>query len=339
MERWHGCAVGVVSTLLVIALAGCGGVGPTASVTPSAATSGATATPGGPSAEPGPTTTPGPTATQEPLPGVTAAPSASAAPSPTTIRPITPSPTTMRPTTVRPTTVRPTTVRPTTTTAPPTSCSIPASLRGKDLTSLGTTAKVIALTFDGGGSNAGTASILATLADMSKPATFFLTGDFVDAYPASARRIAASYPLGNHTQNHPDLTTLSNSRVVDEIRLGAASIRRATGVDPRPYFRFPLGARDARTIALVNDECYVPFRWTVDSLGWKGTKLGGMTAAKVTQRVLDGATPGGIILMHLGANPDDGTTLDADALPAIIRGLRERGYTLVTLERVLPATP
>lgn len=196
---------------------------------------------------------------------------------------------------------------------------------------------MIALTFDGGGSNAGTAAILDTLATTGTPATFFLTGDFANAYPESARRIAASYPIGNHTQNHPDLTTLSDAGVREEIRTGAASIRSVTGVDPRPYFRFPFGAVNARVIRLANAECYVPFRWTVDTLGWQGTKA--MSAAAVRQRVLDGASPGGIILMHLGAHPTDSSTLDADALPGIIAGLRAQGYTLVTVERLLPAAP
>lgn len=39
--------------------------------------------------------------------------------------------------------------------------------------------------------------------------------------------------------------------------------------------------------------------------------------------------------MHLGANPDDGTTLDADALPDVISGLRSLGYSVVTLEAML----
>jgi peptidoglycan/xylan/chitin deacetylase (PgdA/CDA1 family) len=43
--------------------------------------------------------------------------------------------------------------------------------------------------------------------------------------------------------------------------------------------------------------------------------------------------------MHVGSNPDDGTTFDADALPRVIDAIRAQGYTLVTLERVLPATP
>ena len=75
----------------------------------------------------------------------------------------------------------------------------------------------------------------------------------------------------------------------------------------------------------------VPFRWTTDTLGWKGTEGGG-SAAAVTRRVLQQARPGGIVLAHLGANPDDGTTFDADALPAVIDRIRAAGYDFVTLD-------
>jgi hypothetical protein len=37
-------------------------------------------------------------------------------------------------------------------------------------------------------------------------------------------------------------------------------------------------------------------------------------------------------MSSLGSNPDDGSTLDAAALPAIIDGLRARGYGFVTLQ-------
>jgi peptidoglycan/xylan/chitin deacetylase (PgdA/CDA1 family) len=84
----------------------------------------------------------------------------------------------------------------------------------------------------------------------------------------------------------------------------------------------------------MNDECYVAVRWSVDSLGWKGTS-GGMTTTKVRDRVLAAARPGMVVLMHVGANPDDGTTLDAAALPAVIDGLRAKGYTFVTLQQAL----
>jgi peptidoglycan/xylan/chitin deacetylase (PgdA/CDA1 family) len=56
----------------------------------------------------------------------------------------------------------------------------------------------------------------------------------------------------------------------------------------------------------------------------------GQSVASVTSRVLAHLEPGEIILMHTGANPDDHSTLDADALPGIITAIRARGYRLVT---------
>ncbi len=265
----------------------------------------------------------------------TTRPTSSAAPRPTT------GATTPRPTTPRPTTSAPTprpTVTPTRTTSPPSTCSIPSRLLGRDLTALGTERKVVALTFDAGSGNEAVASILRTLAAEGVPGSFFLTGQFVDDFPASARAIAGRYPVGNHTYTHPDLTTLTSSSVRAEIRKAAARITAVTGQDPRPWFRFPFGAVDARTISVVNAECYVPFRWTVDTLGWKGTS-GGQSVASVVSRVVSAARPGEIVLMHVGAHPTDHSTLDADALPRMIRELRARGYSFVTLSAVIGPAP
>ena len=213
-------------------------------------------------------------------------------------------------------------------------CALAARYRGQDVEVVPTASKIAVLTFDGGSSSSGVTSVLSTLATKHAAATFFLTGDFARTSPGASASIGSAHPVGNHTDTHPDLTTLSSTAVVDEIRDGAAAIRAATGGAPGPWFRFPYGARDARTIDLVNDECYVAVRWSVDSLGWKGTS-GGMTTATVRDRVLAAARPGMIVLMHLGAHPTDGTTLDAAALPAVIDGLRAKGYSFVTLPQAL----
>jgi peptidoglycan/xylan/chitin deacetylase (PgdA/CDA1 family) len=223
-----------------------------------------------------------------------------------------------------------------TTTPPP--CAVPEKLRGQDVERLPVTDKLIALTFDAGANADGVPSIRRTLNDKLARAPFFLTGDFVTMFPKKSARIADEYLVGNHTMTHPDLTTLSDRAVRREVRDAERVILAETGQDPRRFFRFPFGARTAHTIALVNSLCYVPFRWTVDTLGWKGTS-GGMTTAKVVDRVLAGASPGAIVLMHVGSNPDDGSTLDADALPTVIDQLRARGYSLVRLSRVMSATP
>lgn len=224
-------------------------------------------------------------------------------------------------------------------TASPAPCLVPARLRNQDLERLPVDDKVIALTFDAGANADGVPSIRATLRDKDvKKATFFLTGRFVENYPVKSKRLADDYLVGNHTNTHPDLTTLTDRAVRRQVRAAQRTILERTGEDPRRFFRFPYGARNAHTIALVNNLCYVPFRWTVDTLGWKGTS-GGMSVQKVVDRVLAAAAPGAIVLMHVGSNPDDGTTLDADALPTVIDELRERGYTFARLSRVMSPAP
>ena len=132
---------------------------------------------------------------------------------------------------------------------------------------------------------------------------------------------------------HPGFTGLTDDAIVQQVR-GAEQTILAEGADPRPLFRFPYGERDARTIAAVNSLGYVAVRWTVDTLGWKGTS-GGASVQAVVDRVQAGQQPGEIVLMHIGSNPDDGTTLDADALPQVIDRLRAAGYGFITLDAVL----
>ena len=52
----------------------------------------------------------------------------------------------------------------------------------------------------------------------------------------------------------------------------------------------------------------------------------------ISQRVLGTVRPGQVVLLHVGAHPTDGSTLDADALSCIIDGTRARGYGFITLD-------
>jgi peptidoglycan/xylan/chitin deacetylase (PgdA/CDA1 family) len=210
----------------------------------------------------------------------------------------------------------------------------PAALAGRDLEVLPGVGPLVALTFDAGANSAGLASILQTLKGGGVRGTFFLTGSWAAAYPAGvASIVAGGHRVGNHSMTHPGFTGLSDAAIGEEI-LGAQQAIQAAGGDPRPLFRFPFGERDARTIATVNSLGYVPVRWTVDTLGWKGTS-GGVTTQVVADRVLSKLQQGEIVLMHIGSNPEDGTTLDADALPQVITRLRQAGYGFTTLDALL----
>ncbi|WP_307490500.1 polysaccharide deacetylase family protein [Pseudarthrobacter defluvii] len=210
----------------------------------------------------------------------------------------------------------------------------PESLRGQDLTVIPGAGRVVALTFDAGANAAGLPKILSALAARGVAGTFFLTGNWAANNPqAVAQIVAAGHRVANHSMTHPGFTSLGDDLIAQQVR-GAEQAILAAGADPRPLFRFPYGERDTRTIAAVNTLGYVAVRWTVDTLGWKGTS-GGASIQTVADRVLAGLQPGEIVLMHIGSNPDDGTTLDADALPQVIDRITAAGYGFATLDAVL----
>jgi peptidoglycan-N-acetylglucosamine deacetylase len=271
-----------------------------------------------------------------PEPPVAVSPTATptvTAPAPTTSATPTPSSTTKPPTSSS--TSKP--PAPSSTSKPPTpGPPFPRSLLGQDVQRVPTSNRVVALTFDAGANADAVDPILTCLAQQHVTATFFLTGNFVAAFPQPARRIAAAgHRIGNHSVNHPYFTSLTDADIRAQLSAAAATIRGTTGADPAPLFRFPYGDRDAHTIATVNAAGYLPVRWTVDSLGWQGTMNGTRGADFVIQRVLAAATPGEIVLMHVGSNPDDHSMLDAAALPGIIAALKAQGYGFVTLDALL----
>jgi peptidoglycan/xylan/chitin deacetylase (PgdA/CDA1 family) len=217
--------------------------------------------------------------------------------------------------------------------APRANETIPPSLLGTQWYALPTTEKVVALTFDAGANAAAVPSILATLEESGVPATFFLTGRWVED-PEYAAQIGARYPVANHSYTHPDLTELSDDGVTGEISDGGERIEEATGRDTHPMFRFPFGASDSRTIGIANSLGYGCINWTVDTRGWQGTS-GGQSADLIVDRVVGALQPGEIVIMHVGSHPTDGSTLDADALPRVIEELRARGYGFATIDQYL----
>jgi peptidoglycan-N-acetylglucosamine deacetylase len=188
----------------------------------------------------------------------------------------------------------------------------------------------IALTFDAGSDAGNTTAILDLLAARHVHATFSLTGAWARANPQLARRIARDgHVIVNHTDTHRSFTgastgapALTSAERASQLARADASIMAITGVSTKPWFRPPYGDIDASTpVDAARSGYRSVLLWTVDSLGWKG-----LAPASVVARCLDGATPGGILLLHVGS-----ASTDAAALPGILDGLQARGFALVTV--------
>jgi peptidoglycan/xylan/chitin deacetylase (PgdA/CDA1 family) len=186
--------------------------------------------------------------------------------------------------------------------------------------------KVYALTFDAGADRGFAPQILDTLKANGIHASFGMTGVWAEANPDLIRRIVdEGHHLINHSWNHPSFPALNSAQRADQLRRTADLIRSQTGVELQPWFRPPYGEyNDAVLADLAANGYAINVMWTTDSLGWDG-----LSAAAITQRVLDQAVPGGIGLFHVGA-----ASQDSAALQGIIDQLRERGYRFATVKEL-----
>jgi len=184
----------------------------------------------------------------------------------------------------------------------------------------------IALTFDDNNQPARALAVIDVLERYNVPATMFLIGKSVTAYPGLTRAIAdGGFEVGDHSRSHAVLTSLSWTALVSEIGAGSVAFNRATGRRTAPLMRPPYGATNATVAAAAGEKGFLYLvLWDVDTNDWQGR-----SAAAIRDHVLSHARNGSIVLMHLSA-PNT-----AAALPGIITGLRNRGYELLTVSALL----
>lgn len=215
-----------------------------------------------------------------------------------------------------------------TTTAAPTGAPapLPTSTGTQDSYSrVATSLPFIALTFDDGPHPTNTPRLLDLLKSKNVKATFYVVGTNVRRYPEIMRRIVAEgHEIGNHTVNHPNLTKLSDDGVRKELRDCHQAIVSTTGVAPRTL-RPPYGAITSAQKSWIRKEFgYPSIMWSVDPEDWK--KPG---SSVVTSRLVSGAGPGGILLVH------DIHAPTIDAMPATIDQLLAKGYQFVTVTQLI----
>ena len=184
----------------------------------------------------------------------------------------------------------------------------------------------VALSFDAAWGNEDTQTLLDILASHNVKATFFMTGGWVDSYPDDVKAIAAAgHDLGNHSQNHPQMSTLSASECEAELTQVHEKVRALTGIEMK-LFRPPYGDYNNQLMDVAGGLGYHVIQWNVDSLDWKD-----YGADDIVSRVLNhkNLCNGSIILMHNGAK------YTKAALDRVITGLQEKGYEIVPVSQLI----
>ena len=184
--------------------------------------------------------------------------------------------------------------------------------------------KVVALTFDDGPTER-TGEILSILDECGVKATFFLTGQDIEAHPQEARMIAeAGHEIGNHTYSHPRMVFKSYSFIKREIERTDALIRES-GYAGEIHFRPPYGKKLLLLPLYLKQHGQKTILWDLEPNSYPEIDA---SSENIVRYVVDNVQPGSIVLLH-AMYDNKGTTIGA--LKGIIEGLREKGYTFYSV--------
>lgn len=220
-------------------------------------------------------------------------------------------------------------------------------LRG-NIRSVKTRTKAIALTFDLCELSDRTSGYDWRIVDLLRRervrATFYASGKWLRSHPVRAQQIMSDplFEMGNHAWTHGNFGVLPEPRMREQIdwtqaqyallreQLLASARFRASNRRPETIparlasFRLPYGRCSPAALDLLAARGLPVIQWSI-------VAAEGSSPERLAKGVLVAAKPGDIVLMHANGL-GKGT---AQALPAIVRGLQARGFTLLTVSELL----
>lgn len=141
-----------------------------------------------------------------------------------------------------------------------------------------------------------------------------------------AKRIKAmGFEIGSHGHMHKNYSEHTDTWVREQVQKSEQAIKDVLGVKTT-LIRTPNGDFNKHTIQVLNQMGYTVIQWNTDSLDWMNPGV-----EQIKQRVLTRCIPGDIILMHAS----DSCKQTHLALPAIIDGLRAKGYQFATVSELI----
>ncbi|MEC0232447.1 polysaccharide deacetylase family protein [Paenibacillus alba] len=176
----------------------------------------------------------------------------------------------------------------------------------------------VAITIDDGPTK-DTSKLLKILKELDTHVTFFFLGQNAEKYHESvSQAVYDGHVVGYHSDTHPQMTKMSYDDQLKEFKSGLDKLAK-WDKNPITLFRPPYGAYNNDTKLITEDNHMSMVLWNEDTKDWSSTN-----AAAIAKSVLAQVQSGSIIVMH-----DHPSTIAA--LPDIIKGIKSKGYKLVTI--------
>ncbi len=153
--------------------------------------------------------------------------------------------------------------------------------------------------------------------------TFFIGGEWASKYPDVLLSIyKEGHELGNHGYHHLKHSKLTRERNVQEILTTEEAVKKVTGCKTN-LFAPPYGDVNSMVASAAESIHYQVIMWSLDTIDWNTKDY-----QKILERIGSKHHNGAIILMHP-------TEVTVKALPGMIKKLKQEGYDIVTVSKVL----
>ena len=184
------------------------------------------------------------------------------------------------------------------------------------------------LTFDCGYENGNLPAILDALRDEEVTALFFLTGHFMQEEPDLVKRMAnEGHLVGNHTYDHPNLTTISQERFLAELTSAEELYYKITQQEMDKYLRPPEGRFNQEVLDWASDAGYYTILWSLAYVDWYVDQQKGGDYA--FEQIMNRIHPGAIILLHSTSSDN------ADAMAELLPAIKDAGYEFKSLHHLV----
>lgn len=195
--------------------------------------------------------------------------------------------------------------------------------------SANTDKKEIAISFDDGPVNEFTAELLQVLNEHDIKAAFFCIGKRIGENVQLFQQLhQEGHLIGNHSYSHHVWFDLfSAKKMLADMRTMDREMERVTGLQPK-LFRPPYGVTNPNLKKAIINGGYTPIGWSVRSMD---TVI--QNEKKLFDKISKSLKPGAIFLFH------DTSKTTLAVLPAFIKWVKQNGYEIVRLDKMLHLKP
>ncbi|TGA96798.1 polysaccharide deacetylase [Sporolactobacillus shoreae] len=189
-----------------------------------------------------------------------------------------------------------------------------------------TNQKQLALTFDSNWGDQQIPLILETLKAEKIKATFFFSGEWAERHPDIIKDVIKDgHEVETQGMRHEDYTQLSTQQIRRDLLLSREAIYKAGGVRPQ-MIRPPYGKINTDVLQSISGLHMQPVLWSVNPQDETNPGY-----EVIVSHVLQDAGKGDIIRLHAS----DSAKQTDRALPLIIREMKNRGYSFVTIKSLI----